>query len=147
MFVAHDVRMVHTLLRSRQFFSVCKTTCFFCISWTTLSQSTFHTLLFRAYLSTELQFGIGLCLLNHLFIYFPQKKVLINWKLMPYVIRVPISRSIPLIYLVKNTNYDAAVCTPFFILFSLCRICQNYCPANFSSILSVWHSVKVWHLQ
>jgi hypothetical protein len=130
--------MFHILLRTRQFLSVCRTTCFFGIPWNTLSQSTFHTLLFRVYLSTELRFGIGLCLLTHLFIYFPQKKGLMNWTLLPYVLRVPISRSIPSLCLVKNTNYDAAVCTPFFVLFWLCRIWQNYCPANFSLILSVW---------
>ena len=135
MFVIQKVRTFHTICRTRQFYSVCRTTCVFGISLTTLSQSTFHTLLFRVSLSTDLQFSICLWLITSF--RFSQKNGLTKWTLLPYAVPVPISPSITSFYLVRNTNYIAALCTTYFVHFPLCRICQNYCPANFSSILSV----------
>jgi len=132
MIVARKMRMFYTVCRTRQFFRLCRTTCFLSISWTTLSQSTFRTILFCGTLITELQFGIGLWLISSFC--YSQKKVLLNWTLLPYAVPVPISPYIPLIYLVKSTNYDATVCTKFFVFFSLCRICQNYWTDNFSHI-------------
>jgi len=52
-------------------------------------------------------------------------------------LEVNFSTPIPSLYLVKNTNYDTAVSTALFVLFSLCRICQNECPAYFSHIFSI----------
>ena len=74
MIVVNKVRMFHTVCRTRQFFNDCSTTCYFGISWTTLSQSTFHAVLFRVSLSNELQFGIDICLLINLFIFVFQEE-------------------------------------------------------------------------
>jgi hypothetical protein len=138
MIVAPEVRMFNTVFRTRQFFSLCRTTCFFGICWIILNKSTFHTLLFHflLVLSCSLFYVFDSWFISSFWVF--KKNVLMNWTLLPYVVPVPISRSIPSLYLVKNINYDAAVCTPFFVLFSFCRICQNYCPANFSFKLSVW---------
>ena len=133
------MRVFHTVCRTRQFFNVCRTTCFFGINWTTLSSSTFHTLLFLFSLSTELQFGQGLWPLIHLFILLLQEE-------RSYELNVASIRgTCP--YLTHHTfklfggKYKLWHCCLYNILcplFALPNMSQNYCPDNFSSILSVW---------
>jgi hypothetical protein len=140
---ASEVRMFHTVCRTRQFFSVCRTTSFFGVFWTNLNQSTFHTLLFRVCLITELKFEIAHCLMIHLLIFFnPRRKFLWiehcfhTWYMS--LSRAPYLHFIWWKIQLQNTNYDAALCATCFVLFSLLLICQNYCPASFPHTFSIW---------